>query len=211
MPTAGNVTASCCATSAATRPASAAIRPRGRSTILPTGRPSVFRDKATDHSARRLPMSLQPRHSRGKAPQRGFTLVEAMVALIVLSVGLLGIAALYVETLRASRTSLHRTQAVNLATDLADRMRANRDARECLQLRRPLRAGDRRQRHRDRRPHRLDGADWRTIAGGHGNVTFTARNGDDARRLRRSGRLGRGRPGQPRRLPAAGRDLRTPP
>jgi type IV pilus assembly protein PilV len=57
----------------------------------------------------------------------GFTLVEAMVALIVLSVGLLGIAALYVETLRANRTSLHRTQAVNVATDIADRMRSNRD------------------------------------------------------------------------------------
>jgi len=56
----------------------------------------------------------------------GFTLVEAMVALIVLSVGLLGIAALYVETLRANRTSLHRTEAVNLATDIADRMRSNR-------------------------------------------------------------------------------------
>jgi type IV pilus assembly protein PilV len=57
---------------------------------------------------------------------RGFTLVEAMVALIVLSIGLLGIAALYVETLRAGRTSLYRSEAVNLATDLADRMRANR-------------------------------------------------------------------------------------
>ena len=57
---------------------------------------------------------------------RGFTLVEAMVALIVLSIGLLGIAALYIETLRAGRTSLYRTEAVNLATDLADRMRANR-------------------------------------------------------------------------------------
>jgi len=57
----------------------------------------------------------------------GFTLVEAMVALIVLSVGLLGIAALYVETLRANRTSLFRTQAVNMATDIGDRMRSNRN------------------------------------------------------------------------------------
>lgn len=69
-------------------------------------------------------------HRRGTSParraHRGFTLVEALVALLVLSVGLLGIAALYVETLRASRMSLYRTQAVNFATDLADRMRANR-------------------------------------------------------------------------------------
>ena len=69
-------------------------------------------------------------HKRGpslaRRHDRGFTLVEALVALLVLSVGLLGIAALYVETLRASRMSLYRTQAVNFATDLADRMRANR-------------------------------------------------------------------------------------
>ena len=64
-----------------------------------------------------------PAHPRA---HRGFTLVEAMVALLVLSIGLLGIAALYVEALRANRTSLYRTVAVNLATDLGDRMRANR-------------------------------------------------------------------------------------
>ena len=61
-------------------------------------------------------------------PERGFTLVEAMVALIVLAVGLLGIAALYVESLSASRSALLRTQAVNLAADMADRIRANRAA-----------------------------------------------------------------------------------
>jgi type IV pilus assembly protein PilV len=57
---------------------------------------------------------------------KGFTLVEVLVALIVLSAGLLGIAAMYVETLRASRSALVRTQAVTMASDLADRIRANR-------------------------------------------------------------------------------------
>lgn len=57
----------------------------------------------------------------------GFTLVEVLIALVVLSIGLLGIAALYLETLRANRTALYRTQAVTLAADLADRIRANRD------------------------------------------------------------------------------------
>jgi len=64
---------------------------------------------------------------RARHSARGFTLVEAMVALVVLSIGLLGIAALYVETLRAGRTSLYRSEAITLATDLADRMRANRN------------------------------------------------------------------------------------
>ena len=59
---------------------------------------------------------------------RGFTLVEAMVALVVLGVGMLGIAGLYVTTLRSSGGAIYRMQAVNLATDMADRIRANRGA-----------------------------------------------------------------------------------
>jgi len=65
---------------------------------------------------------------------RGFTLVEVLVALLVLSIGMLGIAALYLDSLRASRAALYRTQAVVLASDIADRIRANRnpvDAYDC--------------------------------------------------------------------------------
>lgn len=57
---------------------------------------------------------------------RGFTLVEGLIALLVLSIGLLGIAALYAETLQSGRSALFRTQAVSIAADLADRIRANR-------------------------------------------------------------------------------------
>jgi len=57
---------------------------------------------------------------------RGFSLVEVMVALVVLAVGLLGIAGLYVTTLRSGGGSIYRMQAVNLAGDMADRIRANR-------------------------------------------------------------------------------------
>ena len=55
----------------------------------------------------------------------GFTLVEVLVALVVLAVGLLGIAGLYVESLRAGRTSVYRSAAVTLASDMADRIRLN--------------------------------------------------------------------------------------
>ncbi len=58
----------------------------------------------------------------------GFSIVEALVALLVLSIGMLGIAALYVESLRAGRSAVYHTQAVNLAADMADRIRANRAA-----------------------------------------------------------------------------------
>ena len=56
---------------------------------------------------------------------RGFSLVEVLVALLVISIGMLGLAALYVETLRMNRTAIYRTQAVNLASDMAERIRAN--------------------------------------------------------------------------------------
>ena len=56
---------------------------------------------------------------------RGFSLVEALVALVVMSIGLLGIAALYVESLRSGTSALLRSQAVAMASDMADRIRAN--------------------------------------------------------------------------------------
>lgn len=58
--------------------------------------------------------------------QSGFSLIEALVALVVLSVGMIGIAALYGQGLNAGRTALYRTIAVNLAGELSDRIRANR-------------------------------------------------------------------------------------
>lgn len=65
-------------------------------------------------------MTRQPLH------ESGFTLIEAMVSLVVLSVGMIGIAALYAQGLGAGRTALYRTEAVNLVGDMADRIRANR-------------------------------------------------------------------------------------
>jgi type IV pilus assembly protein PilV len=66
--------------------------------------------------------SLEQRLGR----KRGFTLIEAMVALVVLSVGMMGIAAMYSQGLGAGRTAQLRTQAVNLVSDMADRIRVNR-------------------------------------------------------------------------------------
>jgi type IV pilus assembly protein PilV len=60
--------------------------------------------------------------------ERGISLIESLVALLVLSIGMLGIAALYVSSLRASGSALLRTQAVNFAADMADRIRSNPNA-----------------------------------------------------------------------------------
>lgn len=56
----------------------------------------------------------------------GFSLVEVLIALVIMSVGMLGIAGLYVEGMKAGRTSTFRHHAVTLAGDVADRIRANR-------------------------------------------------------------------------------------
>ena len=127
---------------------------------------------------------------------RGFTLVEAMVALIVLSVGLLGIAALYVETLRANRTSLYRTQAVNMATDIGDRMRSNRNpaaAYACGSPCDPTAGGN--------AIAIADLTDWMNqiavqLPGGSAAVDLYRANGDDAHFVRRRRELGRTRPGR---------------
>lgn len=58
----------------------------------------------------------------------GVTLVESLVALLVLSVGMLGIAGLFVQSVRNGRSALLRTQAVNLVADMTDRIRANAGA-----------------------------------------------------------------------------------
>lgn len=59
---------------------------------------------------------------------RGLTLVEILVALLVLSIGMLGFAALQTTSLRFNTSAYYRTHATALAYDLADRMRANRQA-----------------------------------------------------------------------------------
>jgi type IV pilus assembly protein PilV len=61
---------------------------------------------------------------------RGFTLVEALVALLVLSVGLLGVGMLQLSSLSNNYASSLRSQATFLAQDITDRMRANRENAE---------------------------------------------------------------------------------
>lgn len=58
----------------------------------------------------------------------GFTLVEILVAVLVMAIGLLGIAALQTTALQFTRGAYYRSQATTLAYDIADRMRANREA-----------------------------------------------------------------------------------
>lgn len=60
-----------------------------------------------------------------KKPSQGFTLIEILVALIILAVGLLGLAALQLRANQAEMESYQRSQALLLANDIASRIRAN--------------------------------------------------------------------------------------
>jgi type IV pilus assembly protein PilV len=57
---------------------------------------------------------------------RGVTLIEVLVALVIVAVGLLGLAGLQVRGLSIQKDAHGRALATQLALDLADRMRANR-------------------------------------------------------------------------------------
>jgi len=55
----------------------------------------------------------------------GFTLIEVLITIIVLAIGLLGMAALQSTGLKNNNSAYMRSQATVLAYDMADRMRAN--------------------------------------------------------------------------------------
>jgi type IV pilus assembly protein PilV len=59
--------------------------------------------------------------------QRGVGLVEVLVAMLVLSIGLLGLAGLQVRTLRGNQTAMQRGMAVIETHMIVDAMRADRD------------------------------------------------------------------------------------
>ncbi|MGE0625786.1 MAG: type IV pilus modification protein PilV [Pseudomonadales bacterium] len=59
------------------------------------------------------------------ARQRGLSMIELLVAVLVLAIGVLGITALQMVSLQNNRGALFRAEAVQLAYDMMDRIRAN--------------------------------------------------------------------------------------
>ncbi len=66
-------------------------------------------------------MFLRPYRSQ----QAGFTLLEVMIAILILSFGLLGIAGLQIRSVKVNQGSVYRSVAALRANEIADRMRAN--------------------------------------------------------------------------------------
>lgn len=65
----------------------------------------------------------------GHLRQRGASLIEALVALLVLSLGVMGMAAIQTRTLTTARTTNQHALAVRATDDLLDRMQVNADVR----------------------------------------------------------------------------------
>ena len=57
--------------------------------------------------------------------QAGFTLIEVLVATVILSLGLLGLAGMQTAAMRYNQSAYFRSQAVAVANDIIDRMRTN--------------------------------------------------------------------------------------
>src|SRR5690606_4205963 len=117
------------ATSAATGTSADAPPPGWCASISQDGRkPCKGSPTSPRRRLRRAAPAPDPFQRMTMLPRRmhGFTLVESLVSLVVLSVGMIGIAALYTQGLGAGRTAQYRSLAVNLVADMADRIRANR-------------------------------------------------------------------------------------
>lgn len=60
--------------------------------------------------------------------QRGFSMIEVLIAVLVLAIGLLGVAALQMNSMNSGQEGYFRTQATAIAEDLASRVKSNSEA-----------------------------------------------------------------------------------
>lgn len=73
-------------------------------------------------------MSIGKKTFSAPASIRGAGLIEVLIAVLVMAVGMLGIAAMQATALRNSQSALERSQAVVQTYSIIDAMRANRDS-----------------------------------------------------------------------------------
>lgn len=62
---------------------------------------------------------------KATASEYGFSLIEVMVTIVIMSFGLLGLAGMMFSSVNAGQVSMSRSVAVNLSNEMADRIRSN--------------------------------------------------------------------------------------
>lgn len=67
--------------------------------------------------------------TRGRFQNRGLTLVEVLAALLVIAIGVIGVAALHGETRQSEPETHPQIQAARLAQHMADRVQSNAEGR----------------------------------------------------------------------------------
>ena len=83
----------------------------------------------------KMSSSLRRRRLAGRVPaQRGTTLVEVLVTIIILMVGLLGLVGLMVQSQRGQVESYQRVQALVIMQDMVNRINTNRKAAACYSI-----------------------------------------------------------------------------
>ena len=79
-----------------------------------------------NHCRKNHALRLSPGQALSTYRNMGFSLVEVLVTIVILSIGLLGLAGLQARALNAQMESYQRSQALILLKDMADRIDANR-------------------------------------------------------------------------------------
>lgn len=63
--------------------------------------------------------------STPRAQEGGFTLIEVMISVLVLLVGMMGVAGMQILSLQTNQSAYYRSQAVYIGSEILDAMRAN--------------------------------------------------------------------------------------
>lgn len=69
---------------------------------------------------------MKPRRHKTMRQQTGVSLIEVLISIVIASIGLLALAGVNVSSIRYAKMSQYRGTATQLASDLAERMRANK-------------------------------------------------------------------------------------
>ena len=69
-----------------------------------------------------------PMHTTSQRLQRGISLIESLVAIVVMALGILGILGVQMRTLADTQSGVRRAQAIRLIEDLSERIKSNPNA-----------------------------------------------------------------------------------